>query len=352
MRKPLIRFLVYILLPINTLASNLALNHNARTHDFVQSSLILKGVAHSCLGLITVSDTLPCNPAFTPFTEKPSVGVQVLLSNGYSALNNAQQLSDGRVTDSLVHSLFNDRQTMQIEANSEVFIKSRYFNFRYSPMAVRAFSVVRNEANPEIQLSVVRESTYTGQTGIGFGENFFAGLQLRMADRRIIRRQFKLVELATQNGRNILVPKDQTVTFIEPAATYFFPSSWRPRLTALVANNGFVSQRHSEVPERPQVQFGVGMTPPLPVGQLNVTLDYRSLSFEEASDFEKLHAGLIFKYGAMELMGGLDTFGTSAGTYYSIKDFNAGLVYSTSRWLAENRETFSQTLYIQLGWQI
>jgi len=339
-----------LFLSLPSQAADLAFSRNARTFETQHSTLVMKGLAHSCLSILDIPDGLPCNPAMTPFNRKPVLGVEVMLSNGYPALNNVRKMLDGKITQELVDLLFAQGQITQIEANADVNFRSKYLNAQYSPISVKGFSVVRNEANPDIELYAVEEKGFTFQTGLPVFRDFYAGVQTRFLQRKFIRQRFKAVQLATQEGKDLLKPKEQSVAYVEPGMTYFLGQAWRPRLSVFVANLGFVSQEYAELSQPVEGQYALGISPPLPWGDLDLTFEYRSMNYQEEWA-QRLRVGALYRFGSMYLMGGADANGFSGGVYYGLDKFNAGIMYSTTRYINED-EFYTQTVYVQLGWQI
>lgn len=342
--------IILSIMPWHESLAELAFSRNARTYETVHSSLVMKGVGHACLGLLVVRDSLPCNPAWTAFSKESDLGVSLLLSNGAAALDKVKPLLDKQITQEQIESLFKDSKVLQIEANADLYFRSKYLNGRFTPDTVKGFFVIRNEANPDIEIFAIEEKGFEFQSGIEVYSNLFVGAQLRFLTRNFIRRQFKLLDLATPEGSQLLRAKNQNATYLEPGVAYIFPGRWRPRVSVLMANLGWVSETFEELPNRAELQPGFGISPPLAWGTLDLTLDYRSLSFEEA-DLEKLRYGAAYHFGAMTLTAGLDANGLSGGVYYALLNLNAGLIYSTTKFLNDD-DYFSETVYVQLGWQI
>lgn len=157
-------------------AEDLSFSRNARTFETQQSSLVIKGLAHSCLTMTTIPDGLLCNPAHTPFNKKSSLGIELLLSNGSKNLTNLQKLINGNVSQELVDTLFLEGQTIQIEANAEIYFQSKYLSGRYTPLTVKGFSIVRNEANPDIELYAIEENGFAFQSGYEVYNDFYVGI--------------------------------------------------------------------------------------------------------------------------------------------------------------------------------
>lgn len=331
--------------------SSLAFSRNARTFETQHSTLVTKSLANACLSMRIIPDGLPCNPAMVPFNSKPTLGLELQLSNGYSAIDNVKKLLDGKITQELVDTLFSQGKIIQIEANADLYFHSKYLTGSYTPVSIKGFSVVRNEANPDVDLYSVEEKGFTFQTGYEIYNNLFVGLQLRALNRKFIKQRFKLVALGTQAGQDLLKPKEQSVTYLEPGMTYFFSKDWKPRLSAFVANLGTVSQKYDEFPEPTDGQLAFGISPPFTWGDLDLSLEYRSMTYEE-NDLKKLRLGALYHFGSMYLSSGIDSNGISGGVYYSLDKINAGIVYSTTQLVNQGESFYTQTVYVELGWQL
>ncbi|RYZ92313.1 MAG: hypothetical protein EOP06_04595 [Proteobacteria bacterium] len=330
----------------------LTFTRNPRTLENQDTSLISKGLADACLGMLQLPDGLNCNPANSVFTSQSSFGIQVLISNGYSNLENVRSLLTGEITPETIDRLFSDGRFTQIETNASVIFKSKFFSGSYTPLSVRGFSIVRNEGNPEAEVQFVEESGFTFQSGWAFTKEFSVGLQTRVLSRKSVHRTFKLVELATESGRDLLKPQSQNIVFLEPGATWIIGKDWQPRLTLFVHDVAVSKSGESYVPIKPEPQLGFAITPTiLPYGTLDLLLEYRRLE-ADAPTHELLHFGANYRFGAMNVVGGVDGRGLSGGVFYFIDKLNAGVVYSTTNTLVAQNNFYTQTVYAQLGWQL
>jgi hypothetical protein len=331
--------------------SSLTFSRNARTFELQHSTLVMKGLANSCLTLINIPDGLPCAPSMTPLNSNSSLGAEFQLSNGYSALQYVSKLLDNNRSQELFDSLFTQGKVVQVEVNADINFRSKYLSGQYSPISVKGFSAVRNEADPDVDFYAIQESGFTFQSGYELFSNFFAGVQLRAMNRKFVKQRFKLVALGTQAGQDLLKPKEQSVTYVDPSVTYFLNLPWKPRVTAMVVNSGTVSEKYDELKEPVDTQLGIGISPPVYWGDLDLTLEYRSMTYEE-DDAKKLRVGALYHYGSMYLTGGIDTNGISGGVFYSLDKINAGIVYSTTQGAGQEESFYTQTVYVQLGWQL
>lgn len=345
-----ILFFALVASVVNAQTPSLAFSRNARTFETQHASLLVKSLAFACLGLQEVADSLPCNPAMTSKATKGSLKAAGLISNGYSNLAKTRRLLSGNIDQPLIDDLFSDQRVLQVESSANVMFTSQYINSRYTPVSYKFFSVIRNDANPDVELFAVEEEDLAIQTGFSYGD-FDFGIELKKTDWKFIRQRFKLLSLGTQQGRDAIKPKKQTGYFIQPAINYNIPLSWSPRIAIQVVNVGTVDEKYEEFKHPTEMQFGFGITPPVPYGKLDILLDYKSLNYEEKAA-DKIHLGALYKYGAMNLGFGLDSNGGSIGVFYGLEQINAGILFSTTQLPWREDDYFAQTVYVQVGWQL
>jgi len=338
--------------PSSFAQSDLSFSRNARTFETQQGSLITKALAFACLSLTVVPDGLPCNPAFTPFEKEPHFDFEGLISNGYPTMEKMRLLLSGNLNQDLVQALFGGDPVLQIEGNAELDFHSRYFNARYTPASVKFFSVVRNEANPLIDVYAVDEQNFEFQSGYEFLPGLFAGAQVRAVDRKYVRKQVFLLDLATDEGRAQLQPQRQSAVYFEPGVSYVFNLPWKPRISAMIVNLGIQNGNFSDMNEPIEGQYSIGINPELPWGDLSILLDYRSMNYQESSYTERLRLGMMYHLGAMYLGGGVDNNGVSGGLFFSLQQLNAGILYSTTRVPWQSSDFFTQTVYVEAGWRL
>lgn len=330
-------------------ASDLYLSQNARTFELHQSSLVAKGLAHACLTTPRIPDSIPCNPALLTRAGEPRVGAQAMLSNGYDTLDRVRRLLEGKLSDQMINELFSRERVIQIEGNGEVHFVSRHFAARYTPLTAKAFSVVRNEANPDVELSGVMEKGVSVQGAYAVNRAVSVGVTGRSFSRQFIHRRFQLIELATEAGKNSIKPRKQRGNMFDVASHIALPGRWKPRAALMVANIGQISGDDS-LEEPVDVQGGLGMTVPMGWAEIDFGLDYRGLTYEESWD-ERLHLGSNLRFGAMNLFAGVDYYGLSGGVFYGLQQVNAGILFTTTQAPWNSNDYYANTVYLQVGWQ-
>lgn len=333
--------------------TDLAFSRNARTFETQQASLVTKSMAFACLSMTVVPDGLPCNPAFTPLRKTATLGIEGLISNGYSTLSTMQKLLSGNIDQDLINTLTNTQnRVLQIEGNAEINLMSPYLNARYTPASLKYFSVIRNEALPKIDLYAVQEDSYVFQSGYEFAKGLYGGIQFRSLERKFIKQEFSASQLGTDEGKKLLTPENEQAMYFEPGIAYIYDSIWKPRFSAMLVNLGTQSGQFVDLAEPLEGQLSIGLTAPLKWGSFDIEVDYRSMTYDEPTIIERLHLGALYHLGTMFLSGGVDYNGISGGIYYGLEQINAGIMYSTTQVPWRNEDYYTQTVYVQFGWQI
>ena len=341
-------FILFILFTNTTLAQSVLTNiKNSRTFESQHESLIVRSLGFACLGLEDVSDGILCNPAMTPKAKKGNLKVEGLISNGYGNLGKIKKFLSNSIDENLVNELFDSQQVLQTETSVDVMFTSPYLNARFSPVSYKFFSVAKNVANPDIELFAVEEKDLTFQSGFSLGE-FDLGLEIQKRDWKFIRSRFKLYDLLSEAGKDAVKPKDQSGLFLNPALNYNLNNQFKTVFSIKLVNLGWVNKYYEEFQHPTELQYGVSVTPNIYYGQLTFLLDYKSLSNSD-SDFDKLHFGTHYKFGAMNLGFGIDNNGTSFGVFYGLEQINASILFSTTELPWKSSEYLAQTVYLQIG---
>jgi len=343
--------LIFALLFFSTSAqaSTLSFSRNARTYETVQSSLMIKAMAHACLGLIEIQDDIPCNAALTGLNQKSAMGLKILTSNGYSTLQKTTQLLSGQIDTQLTNDLFSTSRVLQAEADANLFFQSRLLAIKYTPTAIRYYSSTRNQANPDVEVFGIRDESWVLQSGYSGWDPIHLGFRVRYTYRQYVKNRFQLLSLP--GSPSLLAVQSQKLTFFEPSVSFFLKDNLNTRFSLQAENIGTAEGPQNVISYPQNLQAGVTISPKSSWGDFDISLDYRTLTYEE-NDSEKLRLGAIYRFGILHVLGGMDYDGISGGIFYSLHQMNAGIIYSTNQVPWRNRDFYFQTVYVQAGWQL
>lgn len=322
---------------------------NPRTFFLNYSSLSVKAMAFSCLALDAIPDDLPCQPALLQLERKSRFVASGSISNGFQSLTKARRILSNDLDAAFLNDLFTKDQIIEVETNPAMLFASRYLSAKYLLYGLQFYSTQRNQSNPELELFASESKQLIVQSSYPLSSHVFVGLQLRSQQDKVVQKSFRLVDLGTDNGKELLKPAEYSRVFAEPGAIVL----WNGFKFSVFGANLAVASNDSAglLPERPEAQWGSSYQMPLYSGSLDLTLDYKSLSYTESND-QKLHSGLRYRYGALSLLAGADSWGLSSGILFSIEKLYAGILYSTSQLPWRRAEEYAQTTYIEIGWQL
>ncbi len=330
------------------LAVSLATVRNPRTFSMNYQSMAIKSVAFSCLAWDNIPDDLPCQPAFLPLQKKPRFVANGLISNGYQSFAKARRLLANDIDAEFMNGLFTQDKILEVEANASMHFLSQYVSAKYLLYGLQYYSTQRNQANPQLEMYAAESKQWVVQTGYPISQMFLVGLQLRSQSDKIVNKAFRLTELGTDSGKELLKPKEYSRLLAEPGVA-LNGSNWK--LSVLGANLLVDGDNTEEIEEKPEAQVGASYEFPAFSGKMDLSVDYKSLSYTEDPD-QKLHWGARYQYGVLSLLGGVDSWGLSGGLFFSIEKIYSGILYSTSQVPWRKSEEYAQTTYIELGWQL
>lgn len=333
-------------------------NMSARTQPGSFSSLVEKSLAYACLGMSSLPDSLPCNPAWLFENKKSALSGHFLVSNGYGNLEKTRKILSGTANDEIVSLLSSDEKILQSEGDGSIFFRSKYLAGSYTPYNISILSVVRDETNPKVDFVGISQSQWVLQSAYELKKNFSIGIQLRGVERSYVANSFYLLEAATEDGKKKLAANKTTNTYAEPGLVYLIPEYWGLNFSIMKKNLQLSSS--SDLPantpasriDPESTAMGVGLNPPMRWGQLSLSVDYRQLTDLTQRDVSFMHYGSLYKYGTMSLSAGADDYGFSGGIFFSIEKLNSGILFTTTKVPWIERSSYSQTVYTQFGMEI
>lgn len=332
--------------------NSLGFPQNPRTNILSDSSVYSKGLASACLSLISIPDDLPCAASNLVFDNNSLFSAQLALSNGYSSLNLIREAIGSEISSEFID-LILEQKTFQIDTGIRVYFKSKNFAGKYVPMSVRGFIGLRNEVNPNVDVFAIEEKGFYFQLATTiFNKNISIGTQIRALDRTLVKSTFKVSEFGADNNDDLVKSEPYKVFYLDPSITYRVPKFYDLIITGMLMNIG-----SSDLENRPDVEEPIAgrlsasaLIKLNKYGGVRTILEYGRQNYTE--DFmNSLNFSAEYSYGGMKAIGGINTYGMSAGVYFGLSDIQAGIIYTSSRFPNLNEESYIQTVYVELGWR-
>lgn len=304
------------------------------------TGMLIKGMGGACLGIVRFVDAPPCNPAFVSLEKEPRLMGSLALSNGYDNLDKARRVFSHSADTSTLSELLAGKQPLDIELTGNITFFSSALNARYSPTHTQWHSLMAGDVNPMVNLWVYSAEMLSLQWGSRSFRNFYFGIQADLIKAKGINRQFKLFELATDEGAHYLDPITLTYLSFKPGI------AWKTEeATFSLVIDKVGTPRNAELnltPNEPQAGVSVEVFDTLLQGRLDLALDYK----KQGPQF-----GIKYDYGVLSVTGGLSEYGSSFGTFFFVKKMFSGILFSNTS-LPWNKNESINTIYTQFGLQL
>lgn len=291
-------------------------------------------LGETCHVIFLPGHLVPCNPAFLPIdadkTERDSfLNGNIYLGDDYSKITEYFKILNNEDKAELAERFLNEKDPIAMQASTSLWMKSSWFSATFTPYKISYFSVVRDQADPQVALHALQEHSIAVQVGDEFADGFFAGLQVRGVKRKFIHQEFPVLEAVT-DPEHVLEIQDQHVLYLEPGVGYSVPVDWRPRLSVNLINGGFADKNFEAFNTDPILDTGVGFSPPLGWPRLDLGVNYRPISQAEMAG-ERLRFGALLEFGVVSTSLGWDASNLSISVNSKFDKIGVGLMYTRNR---------------------
>lgn len=248
----------------------------------------------------------------------------------------------------LAESLLSEKAPVRFAGAANLWWRGETIAIVYQPLRLTYFSFVKNQAYPDLILHAMQEQSLAVQAGGFLNENWRAGMQVRLIDRKFVHEELNLFDAIPEMNRHLQV-KSQKLVLLEPGMAYEVHGDetvekWKPILTASVTNLGFADHMYDEVPSRGVLDTGFSLSPPVAMGEWELGLNYRWTS--DIDGDKKIRLASQYRLGLAGFLAAIDQDQWSLGVISSFRSVSAGLMYERSR--AENID--GQSIYEDSGY--
>jgi hypothetical protein len=307
-----------------------------------------RGLGEICVSRDVMPDGTACNPAFLPEIKESSIMARVYFGNGYSSLTTANKFVFEPISKEFLQELFQRKNVTSLEANAGIFFSAPNLSASFSPYRLQYVSEVHNPNLPVVAVHAALERNLSFASGIGLGflskhlKHLTLGTRVRILERKYVHGTFSLYDTVSQNPKDLLPVKEQRAVFLDPSIGWTMPKlPWKLRTSLSAKNIGRAWPEDPLYPEYPDLDYGVGLEPPVGLGKLRLGVDYVNLI--HGQDFiSRIRAGGSYQLGVMEPMIGLNKDSVTGGVQFGFQFVRAGIVYEfhrkdLSEGLPENR---------------
>ncbi|MFS4460790.1 hypothetical protein [Bdellovibrio sp. HCB2-146] len=305
------------------------------------SRFLSRSLGSACYSMDSVQRALPCNPAAVAKERKPRFDGDLFLGSNIDYLKEAEDILAGESSEEEVATFFSRRESSQAEASVELAYQAPKWGASFEPYRVVLYSRFDNPALPMVDMIVAQEQSAKLQLASYVGENFYAGLQMRYSHVRYIGKFFSLTEAFTHQDDDFFDPETQDLIYLEPGFLYAWEElAWQPQISVAYMQWGWSDKKSEAYSIKPEGQVGASIKPLVPLGLLEVGLQF-SLNSETRNAREAVRGAVAYQLGILQAVLSASDIDQSAGFLVGFKHFTSGLSY----W----REEDHQGVFVQFG---
>ncbi len=300
-----------------------------------------RSLGSACYSMDSVERGLPCNPAFVAKARDPRFDGDLFLGSNVDYLKEAERLLNGQATEADVAKIASRRDYSQAEASIEASFQASNWGASIEPYRIILYSHIENPSLPTVDFIAAEQQSVKFQLASYVSNNFYAGLQMRYSHVRFIGEYFAVSEALAENSQDLFSAKTQELIFLEPGFLYAWEEAiWQPQISVMLAQWGVSSRKTEQFPIKPEGLLGASIKPMIPLGLLEVGLQF-AMNSETESIRDALRAAISYKLGILQAVVSASEYDHSAGFLVGFKNFTSGLSY----W-SENHE---RGVFIQFG---
>lgn len=307
----------------------------------------------ACVTMEQTDVALPCQPAMTAREDDADFKAQFFFGNNVSYVREVSDLVSGDGDAESVRRLFSQTHGSEMEADFEAGYRRPTFALAFAPSRIVYYSLIRNEALPQMTLLALQEQTVRMQLASYVGNDTSFGVQFRGVRRKFVAGDFSLADAFAEDGKGLFDTQVQNGLFLEPGLMReWLGVAGRPKVSVMVRNLGFVSEKFDEFPTAPELLMGTSVHPELQYGELELGLAARFNSQTQGLSDPWRVAG-IYRLGVTRYSVSAGRSDFAAGFMLLYKNLNGGLAYTTR--LIENlrgEQESLRTVYLQAGFDI
>lgn len=294
----------------------------------------------TCSSMRSLRAEIPCNPAMLTSKDKEEsiqyledsvFAANLFFGDDYDVMYKNRDLFSRKDKMELAESILSEAKPVRFEAAMNLWWRAPYLAVLYQPARVTYYSQVRNPSYPDIAVHAMEESEIAVSWGgwQSSDENLFLGANFRYVQRKFIHEEFNLFD-AAPNMDEYLVQKKQNLILVEPGVAYRLTGdhwihSWRPQVSANLSQFGYADKKYDEVPQKPVLDTGISLSPPVNYGEIELAVNYRWTS--EVEGERRLRLGLHYQIGMASFLAGYDADEWALGVSSNYRNLSAGIMY-------------------------
>lgn len=303
------------------------------------SRFLARSLGSACYSMDSLQRGLPCNPAMVAKISDSHVDGDFFLGSNMDYVRDAEALLNNQSEEN-INRLFSRREKVDGEVSIEASFQSPTWGLSIEPYRLVYVNQFQNPAMPMVDMVISEERNIKAQVASYVSENLYAGLQLRYSHVRFLGGYFSLSDALTEPDK-VFQARTQNFVFFEPGFLYAWEDQlWKPQVSAVLTQVGYSSDKSDEYPIRPQGLLGASIKPLVPLGTLELGMQFQIHSETENAK-EAFRGALTYQVGILQAVLAASLKEHSVGFLMSFQNFSSGLTYWS--------DDYNKTVFLQLG---
>lgn len=303
------------------------------------SRFLARSLGSACYSMDSLRRGLPCNPAYVAKEKSPRFDTDLLLGSNMEYLREAESLLNGNSDEAAVAKMFSRREAVDGEISIEASFQRPTWGISVEPYRLVYVYQFENSSLPMVDMIASEEQSIKAQLASFTAGNFYAGLQLRYTHVKYVGNYFSVVEAVAGDNDELFEIHNQDILYVEPGLLYAWEDAlWEPQISAMLSQWGVSDKKTEQYPIRPQGLLGASVKPALPLGLLEVGVQFQI--HNETENFQDAVRGAVtYQLGVLQGVLSASQYDQAAAFLATYKSFSTGLSYWSER---TNKSVFVQ----------
>lgn len=302
---------------------------------------LARSLGSACYTMDSVQRGLPCNPAAAAKEKKARFDGDIFLGSNVEYLKEAESLLSDHATPEAMASFLYRRETVEGELSIEASFQASTWGISFEPYRLVAVTTFTNPSLPMIDLVIAEEQSVKAQIASYVHENFYAGVQARYTHVKFLGQYFSIAEALSAQNEETFKTETQELIYLEPGLLFSWEEKlWQPQISAVLAQWGVSSRKTEEYPIQPEGLLGASIKPLLPLGLLELGVQFK-INSETETARDALRIALAYHLGILQTVFSASENDHAAAFLLQLENCTTGLSYWT--------QGSDRGVFVQLG---
>lgn len=295
------------------------------------SDLTQRSLKKSCTSNLTSPISIPCNSiSLIAIPKEKFFYANIYASDNIDDIETLNSLIKEDKDIELVEELLDKQEPINTQVSTSLNYTTSNFSLSAVPFRATIFSVIRDPVNPRAALYAAYDREVKLQYAYEIPEsNWVVGTNVKFLHRTYILEEFTFLD-AIFDIDAILNKKQYSALYFEPSVGYFFDTPWLPRFVLFAENITMsLGNNNRDFNEKPNINLAFGISPPLPLGFLELNLNYNNNLNRSYAKIHTFRFGGMYSLGLMNVAFGIDAYDKSLGVFSTLWSTRIGILYES-----------------------